>query len=128
MKSHRTRRNHGFIERNWKFIAGFVAVFAITFVAFFWIVFPSIFGIAQIEAERASAACAFTCKAELLAGRDLSAGPCLSNEIVPGWVCDVAHYPREERDNDPANQCPEFGISASHFIEVDEACNVIRGA
>jgi hypothetical protein len=118
----------GFIDRNWRFIAGIVAVFVIAFAAFFWIVFPSLFEITQIEGERASAACVFTCKADLLDGRDLSAGPCLSNEIIPGWVCDVAHFPRLDIDNDPANQCPEYGVSAGHFIEVDEACNIIRGA
>jgi len=58
--------------------------------------------------------------------QDLSNGPCLSNEIVPGWVCDVAHNPRQEVDNNPANQCSSFGKTANHFIEVDTNCNFIR--
>lgn len=37
------------------------------------------------------------------AGVDMSSGPCLSNEIIPDWVADVAHWPRQEVDNDPAN-------------------------
>ena len=57
---------------------------------------------------------------------DLSNGPCLSNRIIDDWVCDVAHSPRQAVDNDPANQCSEFGKSAKHFIEVDPDCNFIR--
>jgi hypothetical protein len=120
-------RNRGFIDRNWMFIAGFVIVFIVTFAAFFWLVFPTLFGANQSEAERAAYACIFQCKTDLLTGLDLSAGPCLSNEIIPGWVCDVAHSPRQETDNDPANQCPGYGVTASHFIEVNETCNIIRG-
>jgi hypothetical protein len=58
--------------------------------------------------------------------RDLGSGPCLSNEIMPDWVCDVAHNPRQDVDNNPANQCPAFGKTAQHFIEVDPDCNFIR--
>lgn len=60
------------------------------------------------------------------AGGDLSNGPCLSNEIAPDWVCDVAHSPRAAADDNPANQCPEYGASANHFVEVDKNCNVIQ--
>ncbi|NPA86758.1 MAG: hypothetical protein GXO00_02005 [Candidatus Diapherotrites archaeon] len=59
-------------------------------------------------------------------GMDLSNGPCLSNDVAPGWVCDVAHWPRLPVDDDPANQCEAFGKTAFHFVEVDENCNVIR--
>ena len=115
-----------YIENNIKFILGFVVVFAVTFIAFFFLVLPYLFGITQSEAERAIYACVFTCKTDLITGRDLSSGPCISNEIIPGWVCDVAHYPRIDIDNDPANQCSEYGISASHFVEVNETCYLIR--
>jgi hypothetical protein len=78
------------------------------------------------NAVRAKIACELTCKQELSAGKDLSSGPCLSNEIVLGWVCDVAHEPREMVDNELENQCPEFGKTASHFIEVSPTCEFIR--
>src|SRR3989338_6209470 len=70
--------------------------------------------------------CVQLCDVELEKKTDLSAGPCLSNSVANGWVCDVAHEPRAETDNNPANQCPEFGKTASHFVEVDERCKVIR--
>ncbi len=54
-------------------------------------------------------------------------GPCLSNNLLPGWVCDIAHNPRKEIDNLPENQCSAFrnGL-ASHFVELDAYCNFIR--
>ena len=57
---------------------------------------------------------------------NLSNGPCLSNEIAPNWVCDVAHSPRETVDNLPENQCTAFGKTAHHFVEVDESCDIIK--
>lgn len=56
-------------------------------------------------------------------------GPCLlgKNKMPAGWVCDVAHSPREAVDNDPANQCAEYREGkAHHFVEVDVDCKLIR--
>jgi len=55
-----------------------------------------------------------------------TSGPCLSNETVSGWACDIAHYPRYWSDNLEENQCPSYGNNASHFVEVDENCSLIR--
>lgn len=77
-------------------------------------------------ADQAKTKCIQLCQSKLQQGINLAPGPCLSNEIVSDWVCDVAHDPRQEVDNDPANQCPQFGKTASHFIEVDPECNFIR--
>ncbi len=58
---------------------------------------------------------------------NLERGPCLSNNIEHGWVCDVAHNPREEIDNFPENQCEAFrNGTAKHFVELDTECNLIR--
>lgn len=70
--------------------------------------------------------CTALCFKALAEGRDLNKGPCLSNEVAPGWVCDIAHNPRESIDNDPANQCPAYGKTANHFVELDPQCNFIR--
>ncbi len=60
-------------------------------------------------------------------GQDFSSGPCLSNEIKPDWVCDIAHSPRQDIDNLPENQCSALREGrAHHFVEVDENCDVIR--
>jgi hypothetical protein len=75
---------------------------------------------------QAKEACVQKCRSELQSGTDLSNGPCISNNISSGWVCDVAHSPRTSVDNDPANQCSEYGKSASHFVEVDPDCSFIR--
>ncbi len=58
---------------------------------------------------------------------NLSASPCLSNNIVKDWVCDVAHSPRQDIDNLPENQCSAFRNNiAHHFVELDENCNLIK--
>ena len=56
-------------------------------------------------------------------------GPCLLNPIpdLPDWVCDVAHDPRQDVDNDPNNQCSAFREgTAHHFVEVDPNCELIK--
>jgi hypothetical protein len=61
--------------------------------------------------------------------QDLSNGPCIGNPIPehPGWVCDVAHSPRQAEDDLPENQCSAFREgSANHFVEVDASCNLIK--
>ena len=58
---------------------------------------------------------------------DLSNGPCLWENNVEDYVCDVAHSPRQEIDNNPSNQCKSYIEGrVNHFIEVDESCNLIK--
>lgn len=60
-------------------------------------------------------------------GEDLSAGPCLSNDLIPDWVADIAHNPRQSVDDLPENQCSAFREGkAHHFVELDEQGNVIQ--
>ena len=79
------------------------------------------------DAERQAVdACKSLCASQLSGGANLSDGPCLSNGVASGWVCDVAHDPRQPVDDEPANQCSAYGVSASHFVEVDADCDLIR--
>ena len=58
---------------------------------------------------------------------DMSAGPCLSQEIVDDWACDVAHDPRQAVDDQAANQCQSFSNGeVSHFVELDQSGNLIK--
>ena len=60
-------------------------------------------------------------------GENFSNGPCLSNEIKPDWVCDVAHNPRQPIDDLPENQCSAYiEGKAKHFVEVTETCELIK--
>jgi len=79
----------------------------------------------ESETFDASNMCVKLCQDEKNKGRNLSAGPCLSNEIIRNWVCDVAHDPRQDIDNQEQNTCPAFSSTANHFVEVDENCRVI---
>jgi len=66
-------------------------------------------------------------RAKFITGEDLSNGPCLSNEVVPDWVADIAHDPRQAVDDLPENQCSAYREGrAHHFVELDPAGNLIR--
>lgn len=60
-------------------------------------------------------------------GMDFSTGPCLTNDLRPGWVVDIIHSPREPVDDLPQNQCPAFLEGrAGHFVELNTSGNVVR--
>jgi hypothetical protein len=62
-------------------------------------------------------------------GKDLSAGPCIS-ESLPGlsdWVADIAHDPRQDVDDEPQNQCQRYRDGeAHHFVELSPTGQLIR--
>lgn len=60
-------------------------------------------------------------------GTDFSSGPCLTNDLLPDWVVDIAHNPRQKLDDLPENQCQAFVEGrAKHFVELDLEGEVIR--
>lgn len=60
-------------------------------------------------------------------GTDFSSGPCLTNDLLPDWVVDIAHNPRQKLDDLPENQCQAFIEGrAKHFVELDLEGEVIR--
>lgn len=73
--------------------------------------------------------CIKACEGAKAEGRTLEHGPCLLNPmpINTDWVCDVAHYPRQQVDNRIEYQCSAFrGGAASHFVEVNPECKLIK--
>ncbi|MDO8618863.1 MAG: hypothetical protein Q7R49_02835 [Candidatus Daviesbacteria bacterium] len=62
-----------------------------------------------------------------VAGADLSTGPCLSNDLLPDWVADLVHNPRQAIDDFAQNQCSAYLEGrATHFVELDLSGNVAR--
>lgn len=62
-----------------------------------------------------------------LLGYDFSNGPCLTNDVIPDWVADLVHRPRQSEDNLPQNQCPAYLEGrAKHFVELDLDGNLVR--
>jgi hypothetical protein len=62
-------------------------------------------------------------------GANLADGPCIAESLtdLPGWVVDIAHDPREDVDDNPANQCQRFRDGeASHFVELTPEGQLIR--
>jgi hypothetical protein len=83
-------------------------------------------GPSQAEKDAAVAAAHDAYDEAVEQGVDLSSGPCLG-VIMDDWVADVAHEPREEIDDEPANQCEAFRKGeADHFVELDLNGNLIR--
>jgi len=63
----------------------------------------------------------------VVSGVDMSQGPCLTNDLMPGWVVDVVHSPREDIDDLPENQCQAYLEGrAEHFVELDLSGNLVR--
>jgi len=61
------------------------------------------------------------------AGMNFSNGPCLSEEIMPGWSVDIVHNPRTAIDDLSQNQCQYYRSGKTkHFIELDTNGNLIR--
>ena len=83
-------------------------------------------GPSESEKEAAAAAAVAAYERAVEQGVDMRNGPCLG-EIMDNWVADVAHDPRTELDDDPANQCEAYRSGeADHFVELDQDGNVIR--
>ena len=61
------------------------------------------------------------------AGVDLSPGPCIAEDLLPDWVADIAHDPRQPVDDLAENQCQSYRQGkARHFVELDPDGNLIR--
>ena len=59
--------------------------------------------------------------------KDLSDGPCLSNDLLEDWVADLVHNPRIPDDDLAENQCAALlDGTATHFVELDLEGNVVR--
>ena len=77
--------------------------------------------------DEAVQACQDACQQARKDGAYLGDGPCLWEGEVDNWVCDVAHNPRTEVDDDPANPCPSYQDPYEHFVEVDpDTCNAFN--
>lgn len=60
-------------------------------------------------------------------GMDFSSGPCLSDNLLPDWVADIAHNPRQAVDDLTVNQCPSYVAGTNkHFVELDTEGQLIR--
>ncbi|MEM2822267.1 MAG: hypothetical protein QXE64_01605 [Candidatus Pacearchaeota archaeon] len=72
--------------------------------------------------------CMAACLSALAKNQSLENGPCLLDPIENSdWVCDIAHWPREQVDNLRENQCNAWhNGTAKHFIELTPECKFIR--
>ena len=58
---------------------------------------------------------------------DFTNGPCLTNDLMTGWVVDLVHNPRQLIDNNEEYQCQAYREGrATHFVELDLNGEVVR--
>lgn len=72
--------------------------------------------------------CVALCNERLMRNEMASTGPCLSESIAPGWVCDSVNIPRNDyADNLKENQCESYNSGINkRFVEVSTACDFLR--
>ncbi len=107
-------------------LAVFLVVGSVAAISIYYALSP----VQPVDQDRAVYACIFLCKAARNQGESLARGPCISSGLdaweMTDWVCDIAHSPRQAIDDQPVNQCPEYGVTARHFVELDPECGLIR--
>jgi hypothetical protein len=71
--------------------------------------------------------CIKECNKAIAVGTILTDGPCLSEEIVKGWACDIANKPKIDIiDNNPNNQCKLVNKkNIPHLVTVTQNCSLI---
>jgi hypothetical protein len=58
---------------------------------------------------------------------DFSQGPCISDNLMPGWVVDMVHTPRLAIDDKKENKCPAIVSGrVKHLIELDTKGNLVN--
>ncbi|MDP2587080.1 MAG: hypothetical protein Q8P32_04940 [Candidatus Komeilibacteria bacterium] len=88
----------------------------------------------ELEAFLAQQEAAVVYQAAATASQNFVDGPCLSESLFGNseypetlWVLDIAHNPRTEVDNQPANQCSASRDGkAQNYIELDEQGQIIK--
>lgn len=84
-------------------------------------------GVKKSEIDIAANQARFIYNSRKMNGENFSDSPCLSNALLPGWVLDIAHNPRQSIDDLSQNQCPAYLEGrAQHFVELDPEGNLIR--
>jgi len=86
-------------------------------------------GVDETERDRAVAAAARAYEQALGQGVHFASGPCIADPLgsMPNWAVDVAHDPRQDVDDDSANQCASYRSGqADHFVELDPAGTLVR--
>lgn len=59
--------------------------------------------------------------------KNLSNGPCLSNDLLDDWVADLVHDPKVPEDDLMENQCAALlDGTATRIVELDLDGNVVR--
>lgn len=75
--------------------------------------------------EDAITECIKLCEFNISNEADLSQGPCLNEEVVEDWACDIINVPPQEADELPANQCEDHPDLVEHIVSLDPDCKLL---
>jgi type II secretory pathway pseudopilin PulG len=105
-----------------------IIAFALVFVFIFILVRLAGSGADVVaEREQAIALAQETYAQQKADGVDFDSGPCLSEDLMKGWVADIVHSPRQPVDDLAENQCQAFREGrAFRIVELDPDGNVVR--
>jgi hypothetical protein len=82
---------------------------------------------AAAKKDLAIAQCQILFQQKFAAGADLSAGPCLSEQIIADWSCDLVQSPRTSADDRPENQCASVrNGQTNHYVELDQSGQLLK--
>ncbi|MBI2599503.1 hypothetical protein HYW43_01115 [Candidatus Daviesbacteria bacterium] len=115
------------MPKTWLFVLSLTTVSLTALVTYFLNSSLSNKSVSKNEIDTAVNQAKFLYSQEKERGRDFSQGPCLSEALMPNWVADIAHNPRQSIDDLPQNQCLSYREGrVQHFVELDSEGNLIR--
>jgi hypothetical protein len=71
--------------------------------------------------------CIKECELFVLKGNIVTDGPCISQEIIKNWACDIVNQPKIKLiDSNPKNQCESYNKNkVKYLVEVTKNCELI---
>lgn len=77
--------------------------------------------------ELAIKECIRECELFISKGNIVTDGPCISQEIIPNWACDIVNVPKIKLiDNNLKNQCESYNKNkVKNLVEVTKNCKFV---
>lgn len=109
-------------------LLGFSALLTVMLIAILLPLLPALtFSSAKDDRQEATERALEAYRQKKTTSDSLEQGPCLTETLMPDWVADIAHNPRQPVDDQPENQCQSYLEGKTHhFVELDPQGNIIR--
>lgn len=116
------------VQTRVKMLIGFSVVLGAILVALLLPFLPTLtFSSAKQEREEATKKALAIYRQQKAANVSFEDGPCIAEQLIPDWVADIVHNPRQPVDEQPENQCQSYREGkAHHFVELSPEGTIIR--